>query len=93
MPRIIITAQVEDQQKWEGGFRTHGNIFREQAIISPYQIGLEKDGKHVAVSAEVTDLDIFFEILDSQVTAEAMAYDGILRETVKVFVLDREFAF
>ncbi len=29
--------------------------------------------------------------MDSPETAEAMALDGVKRETVKVFVLDKEF--
>jgi len=29
--------------------------------------------------------------LDSPATAEAMAFDGVKRETVKVFVLDKTF--
>ncbi len=29
--------------------------------------------------------------MDSPATAEAMASDGVKRETVKVFVLDKEF--
>jgi hypothetical protein len=31
------------------------------------------------------------KIIDSPSTAEAMAFDGVKRETVKVFVLDKEF--
>jgi hypothetical protein len=30
------------------------------------------------------------KILDSPATAEAMAFDGVKRETVKVFVLNKE---
>ena len=40
---------------------------------------------------EPDDLDTFMTILDSPATAEAMAADGVQRETVKVFVLDKEF--
>jgi hypothetical protein len=48
-------------------------------------------GNHVAVCAEPDDLDTFMKVLDSPATAEAMAFDGVKRETVKVFVLDKEF--
>jgi hypothetical protein len=30
MPRVIITAQVEDAANWEQGFRTHGELFRSE---------------------------------------------------------------
>ena len=38
-------------------------------------------------------MDTFMKVLDSPATAEAMAFDGVKRETVKVFVLDKEFKF
>jgi hypothetical protein len=28
MPKVIVTAQVQDPVKWEAGFRTHGYLFR-----------------------------------------------------------------
>ena len=28
MPKVILTAQVQDPVKWEAGFRTHGDLFR-----------------------------------------------------------------
>ncbi len=37
------------------------------------------------------DLDAFLEGMDSPETAEAMAIDGVKRETVKIYVLDKEF--
>jgi hypothetical protein len=45
----------------------------------------------VAVCAEPDNLDTFMKILNSSATADAMAADGVKRETVKVFVLDKEF--
>jgi hypothetical protein len=33
------------------------------------------------------------EVLDSPDTAEAMANDGVIRESVKVFVLDEVFVY
>lgn len=30
MPKIIVTAEVEDAKTWEVGFRTHGDLFRAQ---------------------------------------------------------------
>ena len=28
MPKVVVTAQVEDAAKWEEEFRTHGDLFR-----------------------------------------------------------------
>jgi hypothetical protein len=90
MPRVLITAQVKDPVKWEAGFRTHGDLFRSQTVTAPIGIGINK-GNEVAVYLEPKDLDTFLKILDSPATAEAMDFDGVKRETVKMFVLDKEF--
>lgn len=89
MPKVVITAQVEDPGKWEEGFRTHGDLFRRQTIESP--IGFSIDGNQVACCFEPEDLDTYLEILNSPETHAAMEYDGVKRETVQVFVLDNEF--
>lgn len=89
MPRIVLTAQVEDAQKWERGFRTHGDLFREQTVTALHFT--VTDENEAALFLKVKDLDAFFEVLESPATAEAMKFDGVKRETVKVFVLDKRF--
>lgn len=91
MPRVIITAQVEDAAKWEEGFRTHGALLRSMSSTVTHFATTENN--EVALYAEPTDLAAYFEVLESPATAEAMAYDGVLRETVKVYVLDKEFRY
>ncbi len=90
MPRVVVTAQVEDLVKWEEGFRTHGDLFRSQTISGSIGIATNEDNE-VAVCFDASDLDTFLQGMDSPETAEAMGIDGVKRETVKVFVLDREF--
>ena len=51
------------------------------------------DGNHVAVYTEVEDKAKFLEVLESEATAEAMSVDGVKRDTVKVFVFDKEFKY
>ena len=88
MAKVIITAQVEDTTKWEEGFRTHGDLFKSQTITKMV-FGI--DGKNqVALYSEVEDLDTWREILESPATHEAMAFDGVKRDTVRVFMLDKE---
>ncbi len=91
MPRVIITAQVEDSAKWEEGFRTHGELLRSMTSTVTYLT--TTDDNEVALYAEPVDLAKFLEVMDSPATAEAMAFDGVKRETVKIFVLDREFSY
>ncbi len=90
MPKIVVTAQVEDPVKWEEGFRTHGDLFKSQTVTRPISIATI-EGKEVAVCFEPDDLDTFLKILDSPATVEAMESDGVKRETLKVFVLDKQF--
>ena len=32
MPRVVVIAEVEDLDKWEKGFRTHRDLFRQMAV-------------------------------------------------------------
>ena len=89
MPRITITAQVEDSANWEKGFRTHGKLFNNYTSTAIHFTATDEN--EVAIHWEVSDLDKFLELMESSETAEAMAFDGVKRETVKVFVLDKEF--
>ena len=93
MHNIIVIGQVEDLRKWEDGFRTHGELFKSQTVVSPVNFATPEGGDEVAILFRVTDLETYMKIFESEATAEAMAHDGVKRETVRVFVLDKEFAF
>lgn len=89
MHRVVVVAEVEDTARWEEGFRTHGDLFRNQTVSS-CQYSMMGDHE-VAVCFEVEDLDTYMQVLESAATEEAMAIDGLRRETVKIFVMDRQF--
>ena len=89
MIKVVVTAEVEDAVKWERSFRTHGDLFRSQTISKPVDFATI-EGNQVAVCLEPDDLAAFMTHLNSPATAEAMAVDGVKRDTVKVFVLDKE---
>lgn len=89
MAKVVITAEVEDLTTWEEGFRTHGDLFRRQTITKPISIATNEDNE-VALIFEPEDLGVFMQLLESA-GPEAMANDGVKRETVKIFVLDKEF--
>ena len=88
MPKVMITAQVQDGVKWEAGFRAHGDIFRTYSLRAP--IHYTVTGSEVALCMEIDNLETFTRMMESQVTIDAMASDGVKRETVKTFVLDKE---
>jgi hypothetical protein len=86
--KAIVTAQVEDSANWENDFRSHVGLFRTYTATA---INFSAtDDNEVAILWEVANLDKFLEQLDSPETAEAMAQDGVNRESVKVYVLDKE---
>ena len=91
MAKIVLTAQVEDSAKWEEGFRTHGELLRSMTSTVTY-FTITEDNE-LTIYAEPNDVDKFFEVMESSATEEAMAYDGVKRETVKIVVLDKEFAY
>ena len=87
MPRVVITAEVKDIEAWEKGFRTHGDLFKQMGVSRmEYATG---PGNRVAVCGDTTDLEAYLQILNSPATADAMAHDGVNRETVQMFVLDK----
>ena len=88
MTKVLVTAEVEDLQSWESGFRSHGDLFRRQTCTGSVAISTQ-EGNKVAVLFDAENLGTFMEILDSE-GPEAMANDGVIRETVNLFVLDKE---
>jgi len=91
MAKIIITAKVEDAAKWEEGYRTHGDLLRSMtSTVSYFTISADNE---LTIYADVDDVDKYFKVMDSPATEEAMAFDGVLRDTVKVAVLDKEFTY
>jgi len=83
---------VQDQAKWEAAFRTHGDLFRTAYGVSkPVSYGMGEDN-YVGACFEASDLGKAMSAVSSPETAAAMEGDGLLRDTVKVLVLDKELA-
>ena len=58
MPKVVVTAQVEEPVRWEEGFRTHGELFRSYTVDTPLTFGIT-EGNEVAICLEPADLDTF----------------------------------
>jgi hypothetical protein len=87
MAKVLMTAQVQDGAKWETSFRTHGDIFKTYGLLAPVQYTVS--GNDVALCVEPSDAQAFLKIMDEAEAVEAMKTDGVKRETVKVYVLDK----
>ena len=92
MTMVIVTAEVENLESWEEGYRSHGDLFKSQNVASPTVFG--NDGKgEVVVCQDVPDVEAHLANLRSDATAAAMENDGVKRDTVKIYVADKELHF
>jgi hypothetical protein len=89
MSKVIMTAQVQDGVKWEKNFRTHADIFRTYGLRAPVDYCVK--GNDVTICVEPADAAAFLKTMEQQPTIDAMKMDGVKRETVKVYVLDRRW--
>lgn len=88
MPKIVVTAQVQDPVKWEAGFRTHGDLFRSMKVHDAMHYAIT--GDEISVFGDTENLEAFMRVMNSPATVDAMAIDGVRRETVKLVVFDKE---
>ena len=93
MPKIVATIEVEDLAKWEAGFLTHDDLFRRQTIRGGYDYTMIEEEKRVVLCAEVSDVETFFQVLNSQDAEDAKEMDGVKRESIRFYVLDKRFEF
>jgi hypothetical protein len=90
MAKILVIAKCKDQAKWETGFRSHAEFFKTAyGIAKPVSYGVGEDN-YVGTCFETSDVPKFMSAIALPETAEAMEGDGLFRETVKIFVLDKE---
>jgi hypothetical protein len=87
--KIVVVAKCKDQAKWEAGFKTHGDVFKSYTVSKPIGYGMGDDNTVVACF-EPDDLEAAMKGIGSPATAEAMEFDGLLQDTVSIFVLDKE---
>ena len=95
MPQIVFVAEVEDSVTWEERFRTHKDLFTQ--LYGPMGMNVinftTTSDNTIVLYTETTDLDAYFATLDTDDIKAAMAEDGVKRDTVQVYVLDKELQF
>lgn len=97
MAQLVITAQVDDAERWAERFRSRASFFREMGanaygLKSPISYGIGKDN-YVTVIEEVSDGKKALEAALSEENKKAMEEDKVKVDTAKFFLVDRELAF
>jgi len=88
MPKVIALASVENSVEWEKRFRTHVDVFKAYTATA-VDFATTSDNK-IAICFDVENLETYLQQMESPETEAAMAHDGVNRETVKLFVLDKK---
>ncbi len=90
MARIVVTAKVKDVVKWEEGYRSQAPMLRElMGVTKSVQFTTNAETNEICLSAEPNDLEHYLEMAQSPEIAEAMEKNGVNRDTVKFYILDK----
>ena len=87
MAKVVMTAQVENSSTWESAFRTHNDVVKTYGLQGPVEFTVS--GNEIARCFDPTDTQKFLQIITEPQTADAMKADGVKRDTLKVYVLDK----
>jgi hypothetical protein len=85
MPTLVAHHKVKDQKHWLASPRRK-EFFGPIGATNIRTFINPQDPTSVAVIMDVPDLDKFAAAMQSKAAADAMAYDGVLPETVVVLV-------
>jgi hypothetical protein len=87
---IVLTAHVKDPVKWESGFRSHSDLLKRGPMTTLIHYTITKNSD-VVMYSETDSVDEYMKFLQSPEIVQAMTEDGVDRETLKVYALDKEF--
>lgn len=85
MPTLIGHHDVKDQDHWLASPKRE-EFFGPLGVTNIRTFVDPQNPKHVAVLMDVGDMDAFQAAMQSEAAAEAMAYDGVLPETLVILV-------
>ena len=75
--------------KWSKTFERTRELFRNEMAAKRVSYGTA-EGDTAGVCFEVEDVATAIKVLQSQATVDAMAFDGVVRGTARIVVLDEE---
>jgi hypothetical protein len=86
---VVLTAHVKDPARWEKGFRSHGDLLKNSPThLLHYTITKSND---IVMYSETENVEEYMKFLRSPEVEKAMTEDGVERDTLKIYALDKEF--
>jgi hypothetical protein len=85
MPTVIGHHDVKDTEHWLASPK-RDEVFGPLGITNIRTFVSPDDPKKVAVLMDIRDLDAVVSFMQTQEAADAMAYDGVLPETLVLLV-------
>ena len=85
MPTIVATHDVMDVDHWLSSPK-RAEFFGPLGVTNVRTYVNPTDRTHVSVSMDVPDMDAMMAALQSEAGAAAMEYDGVLGETLVIYV-------
>lgn len=84
MPKLIATHEVDDVAHWLSSPKraeVFGSVASDiRTFVDP------QNPSRVGLSMEVSDMDAFQAVMESEAGAAAMKYDGVRQDTLAVLV-------
>jgi len=85
MPTVIAHHDVKDKGHWLASPKRE-EVFGPLGVTTIRTFVDPQNPTQVAVLMDVADMDILIEAMQSDAIAEAMAYDGVLGDTLVIVV-------
>jgi len=85
MPTIIGYHDVKDKDHWLSSPKRE-EVFGPLGVTNIRTFVNPEDPTKVAVLMDVADMDALMAMMQTQAAADAMAYDGVLPETLVILV-------
>jgi hypothetical protein len=85
MPTVIGYHDVKDKDHWLASPKRE-EFFGPLGVTNIRKFVNPEDPTRVGVLMDVADMDAFVAAMQTEAAAEAMAYDGVLPETLVILV-------
>jgi hypothetical protein len=85
MPTVVAHHEVKDTDHWLASPKRE-EFFRPLGVTNIRTFVDPENRTRVAVLMDVPDLDAVMAAMETEAAAEAMAYDGVLPETMVITV-------